>query len=148
MVSNALRVTPADRSEWLIPVAFTAAIILAVAVGILINTVASGNSAVPQILYRPILFPGMFTIAPIILGAANTLRGGSLVITASVGISPGLSFLLLAWGSELLGISTGGDAPALGLAVVFATAGLGHALLGLCVGIIARKVWQPMKASE
>jgi hypothetical protein len=46
-----------------------------------------------------------------------------------------VAFLLLAWATAFLGGGSTGDAPASALAVVFATVGLGHAVVGIAVGI-------------
>jgi hypothetical protein len=130
-----LRLTPVDRSEWLLPGGFTLAIVLTVGVGVSLEALTAGDVTLPPVVYQPILFPGMFTVAPLCLAAVNTLRGGSLLCSASVGVVPGVAFLLLAWATAFLGGGSTGDAPASALAVVFATVGLGHAVVGITVGI-------------
>jgi hypothetical protein len=135
-----LRLTPADRSEWLLPGGYTLLIVLVVGVGVSLEALTAGEVTLPSVVYQPILFPGMFTVAPLCLAAANTVRGGSLLCSASLGVVPGVAFVLLAWGTAFLGGGSTGDAPAVALAVVFATAGLGHALAGIALGIAAGAV--------
>ena len=137
---ESLRLLPTDRSEWLIPVGFTVCIVLIVGVGIAIESITTERPALLQIVYQPILFPGMFTIAPFILAATNMLRGASLLTSVSVGVAPGFAFLLLGWGSKVTGIGSSGDAPAWVLAVVFAQVGLGRALIGAGAGVVIQRI--------
>lgn len=101
-----------------------------------LEALTTGDVTLPSVVYQPILFPGMFTVAPLCLAAANTARGGSLLCSASFGVVPGVAFVLLAWATAFLGVGSAGDAPAVALGVVFATAGLGHALVGIALGIV------------
>lgn len=137
-MTEPLRLVPASRREWLLPVGFALVILLTVGVGFAIGTVVTGEPTLLRVVYRPILFPGLFTVAPVVLGAVHTLRGGSLAGVLAVGVAPGLAFLVLAWSAELTGVSSGGDAPAWGLAVVFAAAGVAGALSGTAVVVAVR----------
>lgn len=148
VVAENLRLTPADRGEWLAPVGFTALILLTYVVGLAIGTVINGELTLPQVVYQPILYPGLFTVAPVVLGAANTFRGASLVSTIAVGVAPGLAFLLIVWGAELTGVSSGGDALALVLAATFAAVGIGGALFGTGVVVAVRIVQERMEAGN
>lgn len=131
MSKPTLHLTPTDRAEWLVPVGFAALILLTYAVGLLAGTIVSGAPTLPDAVYSPILFPGLFSVAPVVVGAANTYRGGSLATTVVAGAAPGVTFFVLAHGSALLGLSDGGDAPAWGLALVFAGVGVAGALAGV-----------------
>lgn len=137
---ESLRLLPASRSEWLIPAFVTLSIVLLTGSGIAIDTVAADRPRLLQIIYQPVLFPGMFTTLPFIFAVANVFREGSLVISVLVGVAPGLAFLLLGVGSELTGIGSSGDAPAWVLALVFSQVGFVCALAGTAVGVIARRV--------
>lgn len=136
MSKPTLHLTPSDRGEWLVPVGFAALILLTYAVGLLAGTITSGEPTLPPLVYSPILFPGLFTVAPIVVGAANTYRGGSLATTVVAGAAPGIAFFVLAYGSALLGVSDGGDAPAWGLALLFGGVGVAGALAGV-VAVVA-----------
>jgi ABC-type Na+ efflux pump permease subunit len=139
---ESLRLLPTNRSEWLIPVSVALSIVLLTGAGIAIDTVAANRPRLLQIIYQPVLFPGMFTALPFIFAVVNVFRDGSLVISVLVGVAPGLAFLLLGVGSELTGIGSGGDAPAWALAVVFSQVGLVCALVGTAVGVISLRVYE------
>ena len=137
---ESFRLLPVSRSEWFIPVSVMLSIVLLISTGIAIDTAAANRPRLLQIIYRPVLFPGMFTALPFIFAVANVFREGSLVISVLVGVAPGLAFLLLGVGSELTGIGSSGDAPAWVLAVTFSQVGVVCALVGTAVGVIARRV--------
>jgi len=134
------RLFPASRSGWLIPIGFMISITVIFSMGMAVDLVASTRPAALQIVYRPILFPGMFTFAPFALASVCTLRGLSLTVAASVGIVPGVAFLLLGWGSTLTGVGSSGDAPAWVLSIAFSQVGLGCALVGIGTAVTAQKI--------
>lgn len=136
---------PANRSEWFIPFGFTIFIIVIFIITMAIDAVAPTRPALLQLVYRPILFPGMFTVAPFALATVCTLRGASLTVAASVGIVPGVAFLLLGWGSTLTGVGSSGDAPAWVLAIAFSQVGLGCALVGIGTAVAAEKIRERMR---
>lgn len=139
---------PANRSEWFIPFGFTTFIIVIFTVAMAIDAVAPTRPALLQIVYRPVLFPGMFTFAPFALATVCTLRGTSLTVAASVGIVPGVAFLLLGWGSTLTGVGSSGDAPAWILAMVFSQVGLGYALVGIGTAVAVQKIRERIRAKH
>ncbi|GAB7095556.1 hypothetical protein JCM30237_27100 [Halolamina litorea] len=142
MPIDSLHLLPRDQREWLLPVGFVGLILLTYLLGLVVGTVTNGEPTLPRVVYRPILFPGLFTLAPIGVGAANTYRGASLASTLAAGVAPGVAFFLLARGSLLLGVSDGGDAPAWGLAVLFGGVGVAGALAGVLLVVFGWAIQQ------
>jgi hypothetical protein len=123
-------------------------IMMIFSMGMAIDAVVPIRSPVLQVVYRPILFPGVFTFAPFALASVCTLRGLSLTVAASVGIVPGVAFLLLGWGSTLTGVGSSGDAPAWVLSIVFSQVGFGCALVGIGTAVTAQKISERIRPNS
>ncbi|WP_327052096.1 hypothetical protein [Halomicrococcus gelatinilyticus] len=134
LVAVPSRTTADDRTEhWMRFVGGFAVVVLGLLLVVVVGQHVPGVRPVARAVYDPLL-PAVLFLAPPVVSAASAYRGGSVLASLAVGLTPALLFgLVVAASQALVGAETG-DAPLWAVVVVFATVGIAGAVTGYVVG--------------
>jgi len=128
-------------TDWYLALGFAGVIVVTYLVGVVLGTIARGESALLPVVSEPLLFPTLFVLTPPILAAINILHGGNVASSLVIGLIPGLMFPVLSVLASLFGLGNG-DAPAWGLSLFYGGIGFLGALGGVVVATVARQLYQ------
>lgn len=125
-VSELWRQSKGGKQHWWVFVGGYAGVVLALLLAVLLgegSTVADG-----------VLLPVALFYAPPVVSAMSAFRGGGVLASLAVGLTPGLSYGLVVGTHTLVVNSTLGEAPFWALTAGFGLLGVVESLLGYGVG--------------
>ena len=130
-----------SRERWWLPAAVYLLVLVCVYVGgVIVGSVANDTPTLASVVYRPLLFPGLFVIAPALIAVVAAFLGFRPLASITLGLSVGVGFTLLGVLATILGTSGNGDSQLWALSLFFAGAGLVTAAAGHVLGAIVRRV--------
>ena|GEM_PF-3250391 len=113
--------------------------------GLGLGSLIGHRATVHPVVWEPILFPGLFLLAPPVVAVLNLGTGGTVSGSVAVGLVPGVAFTVLAALAALLGTGTG-DSPLWALVLYLAGIGLAGTLTATAVSIFVERIGRSLTA--